>query len=60
MRQSTVGRCDIDPQTFYTARFTHISSDSSGFIEAQSIVKLQKSTRRISREPLYVPNVMEI
>jgi 23S rRNA pseudouridine1911/1915/1917 synthase len=29
----------------------HIPSDSSGFIERQSIVKLQKSTRRVSREP---------
>ncbi|MDR0631449.1 MAG: hypothetical protein LBF66_02685 [Holosporales bacterium] len=29
----------------------HIPSDSSGFIEAQSIVKLQKSTRQASREP---------
>ncbi|MDR0631422.1 MAG: hypothetical protein LBF66_02535 [Holosporales bacterium] len=29
----------------------HIPPDASGFIELQSIVKLQKSTRRVSREP---------
>jgi hypothetical protein len=29
----------------------HIPSDSSGFIELQSIVKLQKSTRRVSQKP---------
>ncbi|MDR0631031.1 MAG: hypothetical protein LBF66_00435 [Holosporales bacterium] len=29
----------------------YIPSDSSGFIEAQSIIRLRKSTRRVSREP---------
>ncbi|MDR0631253.1 MAG: hypothetical protein LBF66_01630 [Holosporales bacterium] len=31
--------------------YIHILSDSSSFIEVQSIVKLQKSTQRVSREP---------
>jgi hypothetical protein len=34
----------------------HIPSDSSDFIEVQSIVKLQKSTRRVSWEPYRSPS----
>ncbi|MDR0631134.1 MAG: hypothetical protein LBF66_01005 [Holosporales bacterium] len=47
--------CCLGEGACFRAKYILIPSDSSGFIEVKSIVKLRKSTRRVSREPYSSP-----